>query len=947
MTDFGGYLNISHSNSYYFTNACNNDILIYPEISNQAIHLGITSNSQSLLSINSNTMAFNASNLNIYGLTSLCNALNISGDLNFNGILKQGGSAYIGSQWTNSSANVYLLSSNVGIGTATPAYPLHIESTNTGGSPIASFFNSTLTTASCIAIGKNLTTSGCAFINYSVANSNTQWGRYSGNSITLNSNGLGIGTTTPAAKLDVNGTSIYRDKMYLPSFNFSECYIGAGTGDGGNTSTYNLALKTWYGIGILDYANICRIALDARSGIITATTLTGNHTGTLAVSTATVSSTLGVTGLLTASGGINATGTVTATTFSGNISKNNLEITNTNGQMEIKSEYTIAYRSDYDGNNSGADHIFYTSSNERMKLTSAGSLYVGTQSSWNGNITNPSYGTIGQSGTVQLISASVSTSTVPTVFGLVLANSLRTSTSAINTLWSPALGFGGATTDGNYLASPCYISANIYNGGDGNWRGGDLAFFTAASTTGGERMRICGNGNVGIGTTSPGSKLHVITTSYGGNPPSGGIYCYNSTAGQKNSICVSTNFSGSPFYSMDIAGTAGWSMGIDNGDGNKMKFKNNWDFTGTDIMTFSGTSVGIGTTAPSSSHKLDVAGTIKTTGITINQYYSDCGIKGFAQSGPPTLNVNPSSAGCDMALYSWHSIGMFSSYTNSMTHGFDCRTGNYSCSGSVGIGTNSPAYKLDVAGTVRIGANANNNKLLVLYDQDSTETLNNASNFYGFGINGGTLRYQVPSGAVHKWYSGTTNTMTINANGDLDVVNGNIYSSTTSLVYNTPANYTHFFSTGGTPRVVINANGLYPYSDNSVPLGMDGNRWTAVYSLTGSIQTSDETEKDSVPLAYGLNDIMKVTTIKYKWKTQSDLPDDDPTKNYEYYGVCARELNTLFPELVYNETSPYQINYSELTPILINSIKDLKKITDEQAAQIATLTAQVNQLLNK
>lgn len=68
---------------------------------------------------------------------------------------------------------------------------------------------------------------------------------------------------------------------------------------------------------------------------------------------------------------------------------------------------------------------------------------------------------------------------------------------------------------------------------------------------------------------------------------------------------------------------------------------------------------------------------------------------------------------------------------------------------------------------------------------------------------------------------------------------------------------------------------------------------------------------------------------------KAELPDTDPTKNYEYYGICARELNTLFPELVYNESTPYQINYSELIPVLINSIKELKNIIDALAARVS------------
>ena len=65
--DYGGFINLSFSNSFYFTNASNNDTLIYPETSNQSFHIGITSNAASLLSVNSNMITLNASNLIIKG----------------------------------------------------------------------------------------------------------------------------------------------------------------------------------------------------------------------------------------------------------------------------------------------------------------------------------------------------------------------------------------------------------------------------------------------------------------------------------------------------------------------------------------------------------------------------------------------------------------------------------------------------------------------------------------------------------------------------------------------------------------------------------------------------------------------------------------------------------------------------------------------------------------
>lgn len=55
------------------------------------------------------------------------------------------------------------------------------------------------------------------------------------------------------------------------------------------------------------------------------------------------------------------------------------------------------------------------------------------------------------------------------------------------------------------------------------------------------------------------------------------------------------------------------------------------------------------------------------------------------------------------------------------------------------------------------------------------------------------------------------------------------------------------------------------------------------------------------------------------------LPDSDPTKDYEYYGFRADQLNPLFPELVYDEdpSASLGMSYSEIIPILVNGMKEL------------------------
>jgi len=80
-----------------------------------------------------------------------------------------------------------------------------------------------------------------------------------------------------------------------------------------------------------------------------------------------------------------------------------------------------------------------------------------------------------------------------------------------------------------------------------------------------------------------------------------------------------------------------------------------------------------------------------------------------------------------------------------------------------------------------------------------------------------------------------------------------------------------------TSRIIINAAGtLYPAADNSYQAGSSGYRWTAIYAVNGTIQTSDAREKTFVEQSsLGSDFIRALNPVSYKWKVGGNIVSKD------------------------------------------------------------------------
>jgi trimeric autotransporter adhesin len=405
---------------------------------------------------------------------------------------------------------------------------------------------------------------------------------------------------------------------------------------------------------------------------------------------------------------------------------NNSNPTNSSfGDIGIVGSTDVRIRSDIAGTGTYLPMTFYTGGSECMRIDSSGRVGIGTSS--------PGSGT-----RLEVRAAN----TITNARGTLAINTTNTA----GTNLGGSISFGGETGQ----ATTPYVFGSVAGRYEGSDYNGYLQFSTTQGPSGivAERMRINSSGNVGIGTSSPSSKLNVysnteasiIRTTGDGFGASFSAMRYDNTATSTFVLLNKARGSlASPLAvnSGDGVGTLGFLAygGANNRTvasiiGGVDTYTSDTNISG--ILTFntnggstlvtermrinSSGNVGIGTSSPQS--RLHVDGTVRFYGTTAS---------GFRlYLNPSTLVTDVYASGVDTAI-------------------------NTVSNGSLNFGTNNTErMRIDSSGNVLVGTTTaveliTNNGRMYLSNQTEPSTPSGGGVLY---VEGGALKYKGSSGTV-------------------------------------------------------------------------------------------------------------------------------------------------------------------------------------------------------
>ena len=125
------------------------------------------------------------------------------------------------------------------------------------------------------------------------------------------------------------------------------------------------------------------------------------------------------------------------------------------------------------------------------------------------------------------------------------------------------------------------------------------------------------------------------------------------------------------------------------------------------------------------------------------------------------------------------------------------------------------------------------------------------------------------------------------------------------------------------------------YDQGNTCMGINGSTTNSSYGLyvtgstytTGSYGSSDIRFKENIEtIDNGLDKVMKMRGVYFDWNDKHKAEKGESRQ----VGVIAQEIKMVLPEVVmHQDNDEYAVDYSKITGVLIEAIKDLKNEINE------------------
>jgi len=455
------------------------------------------------------------------------------------------------------------------------------------------------------------------------------------------------------------------------------------------------------------------------------------------------------------------------------------------------------------------------------------------------------------------------------------------------------------------ISAPSTATDRLYNTSSSLYWGGSLVGGATVGTwtlSGSNVYRA--SGNVGIGTTSPYTKLSVV----------GEVAAQKFTATSTN---ATSTFNGA----LNIASTTAAGAGTILVNGTRFLHnygpQNLFLGSGAGNMTMSGyQNVGIG------------EGVLRNT----TTGYRNTAV-GF-QSLPSNTTGYQNSALGSFSLYNTtgyqnSALGSFSLYSN--TTGYQ-----NSASGSYSLYSNTTGYKNSALGYFSLYSNTTGIRNTASgYNAGRANTTGSANSFFGYnaGYTGTTATISSSTAIGYEAQVATSSSLILGGTG---VFNTWVGTGTTSpaakFSIGQPANT----SQGGIWLAATDGDFRSTYMDTSGVMnfygGDGGTLNTATLNAAGAwTNASDLAYKENVAaLDYGLETLRLLSPRSYTMKGSG----------LKQIGFVAQELEPFIPEVVSGEEGSKGISYGNLVSVVVKAVQDLdRRVTDFASTTVANVNA--------